>query len=212
MTCVSPDARITPGYLGLWSDQQQAQWKRLVDLIHGAGAKAGVQLGHAGRKGSTKIAWEGIDHPLETGGWELISASAVSYLPNGLVPKAMRRDDMGRVRDDFVAATRRATAAQCDWLELHCAHGYLLSSFLSRLSNWCSDEYGGERLKRARYPLEVFRAMRAAWPADRPMSVRLSCHDWTPGGNTPEDATFSPSCSRKPRRPRRLFVGPSLEG
>jgi anthraniloyl-CoA monooxygenase len=190
MTCVSPDARITPGCLGLWSDRQESQWKRAVDLIHGAGAKAGIQLGHAGRKGSTKVAWEGIDHPLETGGWELISASAVSYLSNGRIPKAMTRDDMDRVRDDFIAATRRAAAAGCDWLELHCAHGYLLSSFLSPLSNWRNDEYGGERFNRARYPLEVFRAMRAAWPADRPMSVRLSCHDWTPGGNTPEDATF----------------------
>jgi anthraniloyl-CoA monooxygenase len=190
MTCVSPDARITPGCLGLWSDEQEAQWKRLVDLIHGAGAKAGIQLGHAGRKGSTKVAWEGIDQPLGTDGWELISASAVSYLPIGLIPKAMNRDDMDRVRDDFIAATRRAAAAGCDWLELHCAHGYLLSSFLSPLTNWRNDEYGGERLNRARYPLEVFRAMRAAWPADRPMSVRLSCHDWTPGGNTPEDATL----------------------
>ncbi len=190
MTCVSPDARITPGCLGLWSNEQEAGWKRLVDLIHGAGSKAGIQLGHAGRKGSTKVAWEGIDDPLETGGWELISASAVSYLPTGLIPKAMKRDDMDRVRDDFIAATRRAAAAGCDWLELHCAHGYLLSSFLSPLTNWRNDEYGGERLNRARYPLEVFRAMRAAWPQDRPMSVRLSCHDWTPGGNTPEDATF----------------------
>src|SRR5271169_3353118 len=189
MTCVSPDARITPGCLGLWSDEQEAQWKRLVDLIHGAHAKAGVQLGHAGRKGSTKVAWEGIDQPLETDGWELISASALAYLPNGPIPRAMTRDDMERVRDDFAAATRRAAAAGCDWLELHCAHGYLLSSFLSPLSNWRNDEYGGERLNRARYPLEVFRAMRAAWPVDRPMSVRLSCHDWTPGGNTPEDAT-----------------------
>ena len=101
MTCVSPDARITPGCLGLWSDEQEAQWKRLVDLIHGSGAKAGIQLGHAGRKGSTKVAWEGIDHPLETGGWELISASAVSYLPNGWIPKAMTRDDMDRVRNDL---------------------------------------------------------------------------------------------------------------
>jgi anthraniloyl-CoA monooxygenase len=111
-------------------------------------------------------------------------------MPTGLIPKAMTRDDMDRVRDDFIAATRRAAAAGCDWLEFHCAHGYLLSSFLSPLTNWRNDEYGGERVKRARYPLEVFRAMRAAWPADRPMSVRLSCHDWTPGGNTPEDATF----------------------
>jgi anthraniloyl-CoA monooxygenase len=191
MTCVSPDARITPGCLGLWNDEQAAQWKRLVDLIHGVGdAKAGIQLGHAGRKGSTKVAWEGIDEPLEFDGWELISASALAYLPNGPIPRAMNRADMNGVRDDFVAATERAAAAGCDWLELHCAHGYLLSSFLSPLSNVRNDEYGGERLNRARYPLEVFRAMRAAWPVDRPMSVRLSCHDWTPGGNTPDDAAF----------------------
>jgi anthraniloyl-CoA monooxygenase len=189
MTCVSPDARITPGCLGLWNDQQQAEWKRLVDLIHSAGdAKAGIQLGHAGRKGSTKVAWEGIDQPLKTGGWELISASALPYLPDGQIPRAMTKADMDRVRADFVAATLRAAAAGCDWLELHCAHGYLLSSFLSPLSNVRNDEYGGDRADRARYPLEVFMAMRAAWPKDRPMSVRLSCHDWTPGGNTPDDA------------------------
>jgi anthraniloyl-CoA monooxygenase len=191
MTCVSPDARITPGCLGLWNDQQQAQWRRLADLIHEVGnAKAGIQLGHSGRKGSTKVAWEGIDEPLETGGWAVLSASALSYLPHGRLPRAMTRVDMDCVRDDFVAATRRAAAAGCDWLELHCAHGYLLSSFLSPLANVRNDEYGGDHVGRARYPLEVFRAMRAAWPEDRPMSVRLSCHDWTPGGNTPDDAAI----------------------
>ena len=191
MTCVSPDARITSGCLGLWNDQQGAQWRRLAYLIHSLGdAKVGVQLGHSGRKGSTKVAWEGIDEPLETGGWALLSASALPYLPNGPVPRAMTEADMDRVRGDFVAATRRAAAAGCDWLELHCAHGYLLSSFLSQLANVRNDEYGGDHANRARYPLEVFRAMRAAWPEDRPMSVRLSCHDWTPGGNTPDDAAI----------------------
>jgi anthraniloyl-CoA monooxygenase len=191
MTCVSPDARITPGCLGLWNDEQQAHWKRLVDLIHSAGdAKAGIQLGHAGSKGSTKVPWEGIDQPLETQGWKLMSASALPYLPTGPIPRAMTRADMDRVRDDFTAATHRAADAGCDWLELHCAHGYLLSSFLSPLSNIRNDEYGGEHANRARYPLEIFRAMRDAWPANRPMSVRLSCHDWTPAGNTPDDATF----------------------
>jgi anthraniloyl-CoA monooxygenase len=189
MTCVSPDARITPGCLGLWNDAQQAQWKRLVDLIHAVGhAKAGVQLGHAGRKGSTKVAWEGIDQPLERDDWPLISASAIPYLPHSAAPRAMDRADMERVRDDFVAATRRAAAAGVDWLELHCAHGYLLSSFLSPLTNLRADEYGGSHENRARYPLEVFHAIRAVWPEDRPISVRLSCHDWTPGGNTPDDA------------------------
>jgi anthraniloyl-CoA monooxygenase len=191
MTCVSPDARITPGCLGLWNDAQQAEWKRLVDLIHRVGhAKAGVQLGHAGRKGATKVAWEGIDHPLESGAWPLISASEIPYMPSNQTPRAMTRADMDRVRDDFVAATRRAAGAGADWLELHCAHGYLLSSFLSPLTNIRTDEYGGDHASRARYPVEVFRAMRAVWPAHRPMSVRLSCHDWTPGGNAPGDAAI----------------------
>ena len=191
MTCVSPDARITPGCLGLWNDEQQADWKRLVDLIHSVGsAKAGIQIGHAGRKGATKVPWEGIDQPLESGAWPLISASAIPYLKHTEVPRAMTRADMDRVREDFVAAVRRAAAASVDWLELHCAHGYLLSSFLSPLTNVREDECGGSHKNRARYPLEVFRAMREAWPADRPMSVRFSCHDWTPGGNTPDDAAI----------------------
>ncbi len=189
MTCVSPDARITPGCLGLWNDEQMEAWRRLVDLIHAAGhAKAGVQLGHAGRKGSTKVAWEGIDQPLESDGWALISASAVPYLSDGAVPRAMNRADMDRVRNDFVVAAQRAAAAGADWLELHCAHGYLLSSFLSPLTNLREDEYGGTLENRAHYPLEVFQAVRAAWPEDKPISVRLSCHDWTPGGNMPDDA------------------------
>jgi len=191
MTCVSPDARITPGCLGLWNDAQQGQWRRLVDFLHSVGsAKVGIQLGHAGRKGATKLAWDGIDEPLESGDWPLISASALPYLPHGQVPKAMDRDDMDRIRQDFVAATRRAASAGVDWLELHCAHGYLLSSFLSPLTNRRTDEYGGSHENRARFPLEVFRAMREAWPSDRPMSVRLSCHDWTMGGNTPVDAAI----------------------
>jgi anthraniloyl-CoA monooxygenase len=189
MTCVSPDARITPGCLGLWNDAQLAGWRRLVDLIHSVGqAKAGIQLGHAGRKGSTRVPWQGIDQPLESGGWPLISPSALPYLPHSPTPRAMDRADMDRVREDFVAATRRAADAGADWLELHCAHGYLLSSFLSPIANHREDEYGGGHDNRARYPLEVFRAVRAAWPADRPISVRLSCHDWTPGGNSPDDA------------------------
>jgi anthraniloyl-CoA monooxygenase len=191
MTCVSPDARITPGCLGLWNDAQEAQWRRLVELVHSLGhAKVGIQLGHAGRKGATRVPWEGIDQPLESGEWPLISASALPYLPHSQLPRAMDRSDMDRVRDDFVAATHRAAAAGVEWLELHCAHGYLLSSFLSPLTNRRTDEYGGSHENRARFPLEVFEAMRAVWPSDRPMSVRLSCHDWTEGGNIPADAAI----------------------
>jgi anthraniloyl-CoA monooxygenase len=191
MTCVSPDARITPGCLGLWNEAQAAQWRRLVDFIHGdSAAKVGVQLGHAGRKGSTRVAWEGIDQPLEEGGWSLISASALPYLSHGPIPRAMDRNDMDRVTADFVRATELAASTGADWLELHCAHGYLLSSFLSPLTNRRHDEYGGGHENRARYPLEVFSAIRAVWPAERPISVRLSCHDWTKDGNTPEDAAI----------------------
>ena len=190
MTCVSPDARITPGCLGLWSDEQIAGWKRFTTFAHASNAKVGMQLGHAGRKGATKLAWDGIDQPLETGSWPLISASALPYLPHGQVPKAMDRADMDRVTADFVAAARRADAAGVDWLELHCAHGYLLSSFLSPLTNLRTDDYGGSHKNRARYPLEVFRAIRAVWPEGKPISVRLSCHDWFEGGNMPDDAAI----------------------
>ncbi|MCY1668675.1 bifunctional salicylyl-CoA 5-hydroxylase/oxidoreductase [Rhizobium sp. SL86] len=191
MTCVSPDARITPGCLGLWDDGQIAGWKRFVDFVHqNSAAKVGIQLGHAGRKGSTKLAWDGIDQPLEDGGWPLISASALPYLKHSPVPKAMDRADMDRVTADFEAATRRAIETGADWLEFHAAHGYLLSSFLSPLTNRRDDEYGGSHENRARYPLEVFKAVRAIWPKDRPISVRLSCHDWFDGGNTPDDAAI----------------------
>ncbi|MBB3319968.1 MULTISPECIES: bifunctional salicylyl-CoA 5-hydroxylase/oxidoreductase [unclassified Rhizobium] len=191
MTCVSPDARITPGCLGLWNEEQAAQWRRLVDFVHtNSAAKMGIQIGHAGRKGSTRLAWDGIDQPVSEGGWPLISASAVPYLKNSQVPKAMDRADMDRVKADHVRATELAVTTGVDWLELHCAHGYLLSSFLSPVTNLRDDEYGGSHENRARYPLEIFRAMRAAWPEDKPMSVRLSCHDWMDGGNTPEDAAI----------------------
>ncbi|MFZ0603790.1 MAG: bifunctional salicylyl-CoA 5-hydroxylase/oxidoreductase [Roseiarcus sp.] len=191
MTCVSPDARITPGCLGLWNAAQTAAWRRIADFIHAnSAARVGIQLGHAGRKGATKVAWDGIDEPLDEGGWPLISASAVPYLPHGQTPKAMDRDDMDRVKADFVAAARRAAEAGADWLEFHAAHGYLMSSFLSPLTNIRNDEYGGHHPGRARYPLEVFRAMRAVWPDEKPMSVRLSCHDWMETGNTPDDAAI----------------------
>ncbi|WP_377298778.1 bifunctional salicylyl-CoA 5-hydroxylase/oxidoreductase [Rhizobium sp. SGZ-381] len=191
MTCVSPDARITLGCLGLWSDEQIPGWKRFVDFVHqNSAAKVGIQLGHAGRKGSTKLAWEGADQPLLEGAWPLISASALPYLPHSQVPKAMDRADMDRVKADFVSATRRAAETGADWLEFHAAHGYLMSAFLSPLTNRRTDAYGGSHENRARFPLEVFAAMRAVWPADKPVSVRLSCHDWTEGGNTPDDAAI----------------------
>jgi len=189
MTCTSPDARITPGCAGLWNDAQQAAWARIVQFVHtNSAAKMGVQLGHAGRKGSTQLGWQQMDEPLETGNWPLLSASAIPYGPNSQVPHAMDEADMARVTTDFVAATRRAATAGFDILELHCAHGYLLSSFLSPLTNQRTDDYGGSVERRARFPLQLFAAMRAAWPQDRPISVRLSCHDWFPGGNTADEA------------------------
>ncbi len=192
MTCVSPDARITPNCLGLWNEEQRDGWKRLVDFVHqNSDAKVAIQLGHAGRKGATKPAWEGIDQPVdEANGWPLISASAEPYLVNSQKPKPMMRDDMDRVIADFVRATELAASTGADWLELHAAHGYLLSSFLSPLTNQREDEYGGSHVNRARFPLEVFKAIRAVWPQDKPISVRLSCHDWAEGGNTPDDAAI----------------------
>jgi anthraniloyl-CoA monooxygenase len=193
MACVSPDARISLGCAGLWNDAQQQGWKRIVDYVHArTPAKIALQLGHAGPKGSTQRGWENADEPIvETDGarnWPLIAPSAVRYGPTNQVPRAMTRADMDAVREAFVAATRRGAEAGFDWLELHCAHGYLLSAFLCPLTNRRTDDYGGSLENRCRWPLEVFRAMRAAWPADRPMSVRISAHDWAPGGNTPDDA------------------------
>jgi anthraniloyl-CoA monooxygenase len=189
MSCVSPDARITPGCAGMYAPEHVTAWRRIVDFVHAnSTAKIGMQLGHAGRKGSTRVAWEGADEPLEAGNWALISASPIPYLPHSQVPRAMNRTDMERVKADFVRATRMAAEAGFDILEFHCAHGYLMSSFLSPLTNQRDDEYGGSIANRARYPLEVFAAMRAAWPHDKPMSVRLSCHDWFEGGNTGDDA------------------------
>jgi len=190
MTCTSPDARITPGCPGLWNDTQRDAWRCVVDLVHASSdARIAMQLGHAGRKGSTQLGWEQMDYPLAGGNWPLLSASPLPYLPGvSQVPREMTRADMDRVRDDFTAAARRAAEAGFDWLELHCAHGYLLSSFISPLTNRRADEYGGTLAARLRYPLEVFAAVRAAWPQDKPMSVRISAHDWVEGGITPDDA------------------------
>ncbi len=190
MTCVSPDGRITPGCPGLWNDEQQQAFARIVGFVHGnSDARIGVQIGHAGRKGSTQLGWQKIDHPLAEGNWPLLSASALPYIEGvSQTPRAMARADMDEVRDNFVAAARRAQAAGFDWLELHCAHGYLLSSFISPLTNRRDDEYGGSLENRLRFPLEVFRAVRAVWPEDKPMSVRTSAGDWVEGGITADDA------------------------
>jgi anthraniloyl-CoA monooxygenase len=191
MTCTSPDARITPGCPGLWNDVQRDAWARIVAAVHrDSSAAIGIQLGHAGPKGSTNAPWQhtGADRPLAEGNWPLIAASALPYLPDGALPRAMTRDDMDRVIADFAAATRRAAEAGFDWLELHVAHGYLLSSFVSPLTNRRNDAYGGPLENRLRFPLEVFAAVRAAWPVDKPISVRISAHDWVSGGTTPADA------------------------
>ncbi|MCX7178392.1 MAG: bifunctional salicylyl-CoA 5-hydroxylase/oxidoreductase, partial [Proteobacteria bacterium] len=189
MTCVAPEGRITPGCAGLWSDQQMAAWQRIVGFVHqNSDTKLGIQLGHSGPKGSTQLGWQAIDEPLTQGNWPLLAASAVAYGAQNQEPKAMTRADMDRVCADFVAATKRALSAGFDLLELHCAHGYLLSSFICPLTNQRSDEYGGSLENRLRFPLEVLRAVRAAWPAGKPLSVRISAHDWAPGGNTPDDA------------------------
>jgi anthraniloyl-CoA monooxygenase len=188
MTCVSADGRITPGCLGLWNDAQRDAFAKLVAFVHTTQARIGLQLGHAGRKGSTKLGWEGMDSPLDSGNWPLISASPVPYLADGAVPREMNRADMDKVKADFVAAAQRGVEAGFDVLELHCAHGYLLSSFLSPLTNHRRDTYGGDFANRARYPLEIFAAIREIWPTHLPLFVRLSCHDWAEGGNTPYDA------------------------
>jgi anthraniloyl-CoA monooxygenase len=189
MTCVGRDARITPGCTGLWNDEQQAAWTRIVDFVHAnSAAKICLQLGHAGRKGATKLMWDGMDRPLEQGGWDTISASPLPYFPDSQVPREMDRAAMDRVKQEFVAAALRGEACGFDMLELHCAHGYLLASFISPLTNTRTDEYGGSLANRLRYPLEVFAAMRAAWPAHKPMSVRISATDWAAGGITGDDA------------------------
>jgi anthraniloyl-CoA monooxygenase len=190
MICVSADGRITPGCGGLYRADHTAAWKRIVDFVHAYGhAKIGCQLGHSGRKGSTKLMWEAEDEPLDAGNWPLIAPSPLAYRPGiNQVPREMTRADMDAVRDDFVSAARRAAEAGFDLLEIHMAHGYLLSSFLSPLTNVRTDEYGGELENRARFPLAVFAACRAVWPEERPMSVRISAHDWCDEGFTDDDA------------------------
>ncbi len=188
MTCTSPEARITPGCTGIWNEAQMQAWKRIVDFCHAQSkARLCLQIGHGGRKGSTQLGWEQMDHPLPAGNWEVIAPSALPYADYSPMPREMTRDDMDRVRDEFVNATKLAHQAGFDMLEIHCAHGYLLSSFLSPLTNRRSDEYGGSVDKRLRFPLEVFKACRDAWPQEKPMSVRISATDWAPGGLSEAD-------------------------
>ncbi|MDU8944129.1 bifunctional salicylyl-CoA 5-hydroxylase/oxidoreductase [Ovoidimarina sediminis] len=190
MTCVSPEGRITPGCPGLYDPAHEAAWRRLTGFVHDqTDAKICCQIGHSGRKGSTQLGWEDMDAPLADGNWPVMSASPIPWSDRNTTPREMTRADMDRVRDQFVAATEMAMRAGFDMIELHAAHGYLISSFISPLSNARGDDYGGSLKNRMRYPLEVFRAMRAAWPEAKPMSVRISANDWVGAdGVTPEEA------------------------
>ncbi|MFG2353492.1 bifunctional salicylyl-CoA 5-hydroxylase/oxidoreductase [Streptomyces sp. NPDC048521] len=190
MVCVSAEGRITPGCAGLYTGRQAEAWRRITDFVHtrAPGTAIGVQLGHSGRKGSTKLMWEGMDEPLPDGNWPLLAASPLPYKPGSQTPRSLSRAQLTDIREQFTAAAWRAARAGFDLLELHCAHGYLLSGFLSPLTNHRTDAYGGSLEKRLRFPLEVFDAVRTVWPAERPMTVRISATDWAEGGTTAEDA------------------------
>ncbi|BCG76564.1 bifunctional salicylyl-CoA 5-hydroxylase/oxidoreductase [Mesorhizobium sp. 113-3-3] len=190
MTCVSPEGRITPGCPGFYAPKHEVAWKRLVDFVHAeTEAKICAQIGHSGAKGSTRLGWEGTDVPLASGNWPVMAASAVAWSPQNQVPKAMDRADMDLVRDQFVASAKMADRCGFDMLEIHAAHGYLLSSFITPVTNRRTDEYGGSLENRMRYPLEIFRAVRAAWPVGKPISMRISANDWVGiEGVTPADA------------------------
>jgi anthraniloyl-CoA monooxygenase len=190
MTCVSPEGRITPGCAGMYAPEHVEAWRRIVDFVHAnSAAKFCLQLGHSGPKGSTKVGWEGYDVPLEAGNWPVMAASDVPWSPDNQVPRPMTRADMDRVVAEFVAAVWMGIEAGFDMVELHAAHGYLLSSFITPLTNKRGDDYGGSLENRLRFPLELFAAMRAAWPADKPMSVRISANDWMGElGVTPDEA------------------------
>ena len=190
MVCVSAEGRITPGCTGLYTGRQAESWRRITDFVHtrSPGTAIGVQLGHSGRKGSTRLMWEGMDEPLPDGNWPLVAASPLPYRPGSQTPRELTRAQLTDIREQFTSAAGRAARAGFDLLELHCAHGYLLSGFLSPLTNHRTDAYGGSLEKRLRFPLEVFDAIRAVWPEERPMTVRISATDWAEGGNTAEDA------------------------
>jgi anthraniloyl-CoA monooxygenase len=189
MTCVSPQGRITPGCTGLYDDEHVPAWKRITGFIHtNSRSKVCLQLGHSGRKGSTKLAWEGMDEPLDENNWEVIAPSPIPFAAGMQVPREMTLADMEKVKADFVRATNMAIECGFDMIELHCAHGYLLSSFITPLSNQRTDEYGGTLENRMHFPLEVFKAMREVWPKERPMSVRISATDWTEDGITGDES------------------------
>ncbi|WP_327318415.1 bifunctional salicylyl-CoA 5-hydroxylase/oxidoreductase [Streptomyces sp. NBC_01235] len=190
MVCVSPQGRITPGCTGLYTGRQADAWRRITDFVHtrAPGTAIGVQLGHSGRKGSTKLMWEGMDEPLPDGNWPLVAASPLPYRPDSQTPRELGRAQLTDLREQFASAACRAARSGFDLLELHCAHGYLLSGFLSPLTNHRTDAYGGSLAKRLRFPLEVFDAVRALWPAERPMTVRISATDWAEGGTSADDA------------------------
>ena len=190
MTCVSPEARITPGCTGMYANEHETEWRRIVDFIHReTPAKVGIQLGHSGPKGSTRLGWEEMDAPLPDGNWQVMGPSPTPWSPANQTPREMTMADMKKVREEFVDAARMAARAGFDLLELHCAHGYLLSAFITPLTNHRSDVYGGSLENRMRFPLEVYHAVRAVWPDHLPISVRISANDWVGDeGVQPEDA------------------------
>ena len=183
MTCVSAVGRISPGCTGIWTEDQADAWQRIVEFVHhNSDSKIGIQIGHSGRKGSTQLMWEGDNQPLDAGNWEVMAPSAIRYAPENQIPREITKSDMTLVREQHVEGTKRAHRSGFDWLELHFAHGYLVSSFLTPLINHRTDEYGGSLENRMRYPLEIFDAVRSAWPESKPISVRISATDWAEGG------------------------------
>jgi anthraniloyl-CoA monooxygenase len=190
MTCVSPEGRITPGCTGMYAPAHEAAWQRIVEFVHTeTDAKICCQLGHSGAKGSTQLGWEEMDAPLKSGNWPVLAPSEISWSPRNQIARAMTRADMDLVRDQFVASAEMAARCNFDMLEIHCAHGYLLSSFITPLTNRRTDAYGGSLENRMRYPLEIFHAVRAVWPAEKPISVRISANDWVGSdGIEPRDA------------------------
>jgi anthraniloyl-CoA monooxygenase len=188
MTCPSATGRITPGCTGIWSAQQADGWRRIVEFVHShSHAKICMQIGHSGRKGSTRVAWEGMDQPLAEGNWPIVSASPIPYQDASQVPSELEEAQMDEVAEQFAESARLANEAGFDMIEAHAAHGYLLASFLSPLTNRRSDGYGGSLENRLRFPMRVVRRMREAWPAGKPMSVRISASDWAPGGISDSD-------------------------